>query len=542
MASTIDPTTGLPITNQAIPTSALSTPQTPLTVVPPADTTPILNSALNTGASTVQQGLDAVTLEQKAAQEQQKRVEGAGTVADLTRMAGGRLQERANLSQTNGENELLKQISGYNTQAQGLVREATAIPLQTGQAYQGSSGTQAGVASVNRDLLQRNALQSLTLAQSAAIAQGNYDVAKNLADQQVNAKYAQIDAEIAAKKINEEAMYKNVTDPAIKRADSAKNELLKRQLEERMAQTKREEEAKDEKKAQELELKNLSLSIGKNGAPASVVSKIANAKTFNDAVIAAAPYMQSLTDKADLSYKLAQTAKIYNDIKNDNAVSGGNVDPSQSLAYAQQYASTGLIPTGLPKGSFGKIAMYAKELPKPDGTLVDINTGVRPSKLSADEEKGIGATYDIVNKKLPLLIDKFNSNYTGVLGGIGGAIYTTQDRQDFETTRGEVLNLLLQARSGATVSPQEYDRYSKLIPTSFNQPFFLGSDGAKKLQSLQNSLNDTLNSKLSTSGASIYGYSKVKTSDGVERTVGDIIEANGIRGRINHDGTVTQVQ
>lgn len=542
MASTIDPKTGLPITNQAIPTSALSTPQTPLTITPPADTTPILTSAMNTGGSYTQQAQESTLLDQQAAQAQQDRVAGAGTVADLTRMAGGRLQERANLAQTNGENDLLKQISGYNTQAQGLIREATAIPLQTGAAYQGSSGIQAGVASVNRDLLQRNALQSLTLAQSTAIAQGNYDVAKNLADQQVNAKYAQIDAEIAAKKINEEAMYKNITDPAIKRADSAKNELLKRQLEERMAQTKREEEAKDEKKAQELELKNLSLSIGKNGAPASVVSKIANAKSFNDAVIAAAPYMQSLTDKADLSYKLAQTAKIYNDIKNDNAVSGGNVAPEQSLAYAQQYASTGQIPTGLPKGSFGKIAMYAKELPKPDGTLVDMNTGVRPSKLSADEEKGIGATYDIVNKKLPLLIEKFNSNYTGVLGGLGGLAYTSQDRQDFETTRGEVLNLLLQARSGATVSPQEYDRYSKLIPTSFNQPFFLGSDGAKKLQSLQNSLNDTLNSKLSTSGASIYGYSKVKTSDGVERTVGDIIEANGIRGRINHDGTVTQVQ
>ena len=35
MASTIDPKTGLPITNQAIPTSALSTPQTPIVPVTP---------------------------------------------------------------------------------------------------------------------------------------------------------------------------------------------------------------------------------------------------------------------------------------------------------------------------------------------------------------------------------------------------------------------------------------------------------------------------------------------------------------------------
>lgn len=305
MASTIDPKTGLPITNQAIPTSALSTPQTPLTITPPADTTPILNSALNTGASTVQQGLDAVTLEQKAAQEQQKRVEGAGTVADLTRMAGGRLQERANLAQTNGENELLKQISGYNTQAQGLIREATAIPLQTGAAYQGSSGTQAGVASVNRDLLQRNALQSLTLAQSAAIAQGNYDVAKNLADQQVNAKYAQIDAEIAARKINEEALYKNVTDPAIKKA-----------LEARMALTKKEEQMQVEKRETEKSISDIGMTLRKYGASDSVVKDVLSSTNIDDAIIKAGSNLrdpkallelQSL--KADIALKQAQTAK-----------------------------------------------------------------------------------------------------------------------------------------------------------------------------------------------------------------------------------------
>lgn len=299
MASTIDPTTGLPITNQAIPTSALSTPQTPLTITPPADTTPILNSALNTGASTVQQGLDAVTLEQKAAQEQQKRVEGAGTVADLTRMAGGRLQERANLAQTNGENELLKQISGYNTQAQGLIREATAIPLQTGAAYQGSSGTQAGVASVNRDLLQRNALQSLTLAQSAAIAQGNYDVAKNLADQQVNAKYAQIDAEIAARKINEEALYKNITDPAIKKA-----------LEARMALTKKEEQAIAEQKAEANKISDLIINAQQQGASPDMITKAQKARTPLEAAAALGVYAGNYVQN---EYIKSQTAKNYAD-------------------------------------------------------------------------------------------------------------------------------------------------------------------------------------------------------------------------------------
>jgi len=305
MASTIDPTTGLPITNQAIPTSALTTTQIPISVVPPTDTTPILTSAINTASGTTQQALDVATAEQKAAQEQQNRIAGAGAIADLTRMAGNKTADLAQAYQTGGVNDLYKQLSGYNTQAQGLAREATAIPLQTGAAYQGTSGTQAGVASVNRDLLQRNALQALTVAQSAAIAQGNYDVAKNLADQQVNAKYAQIDAEIAAKKINEEALYKNVTDPAIKKA-----------LEARMALTKKEEQAQAEKKDTEKYIQDIGMTLRKYGVSDSVVKDVLSSTNIDDAIIKAGTNLQDPRAKlelqalkTDIALKQAQIAK-----------------------------------------------------------------------------------------------------------------------------------------------------------------------------------------------------------------------------------------
>lgn len=216
---------------------------------------------------------------------------------------------------------------------------------------------------------------------------------------------------------------------------------------------------------------------------------------------------------------------------------------SSVIAYAQQYAETGKIPTGMPKGvSFGDIQSIAKEIPKADGSLVSVNTGVTPSSITADEQKGITATYDIVKNKLPILLEKFNKISTGVIGGIAGNIYTSQDRQDFLTTRGEILNLLLQARSGATVSPQEYERYSKLVPTTFNQSFFLGSDGEKKINSLKKSLEDTLNSKLTTSGSAIYGYSKIKLSDGKDYTVGQEINVNGLRGRVLPDGTIAEIK
>lgn len=211
-------------------------------------------------------------------------------------------------------------------------------------------------------------------------------------------------------------------------------------------------------------------------------------------------------------------------------------------AFAENYASTGVKPTGLPKNiSLSDVTKAAKELPKQNGAVIDLNTGVKPSKLSADEEKGITATYDIVNNKLPVLLEKFNKINTGVLGAIGGAIYTSQDRQDFATTRGEILNLLLQARSGATVSPQEYERYSNLIPSEWNQAFFLGSDGEKKIKSLQKSLEDTLSSKLTSNGLGIYGYSKVKVGDS-EYKIGDIISNGSQKGRINTDGSITIIQ
>lgn len=248
-------------TNMTPAQNAISTQSlqgaTPLRIQSPADITGIYNQASQLATGITQQAVDTAQAEQQAIEARNNQMAQSNSVADLTRMAGGKLQERANLSQTNGENELLKQLSQLNVESQGLQRSASAIPLQLQENSANRGITLGGIAPIESGLLRQNTLKQLDLAQRAAIAQGNYDVAKNLADQQIEAKYAQIDAEIAARKINEEAMYKNVTDPAIKRADSAKNELLKRQLEERMAQTKREEEAKDEKKASDLAVSNM---------------------------------------------------------------------------------------------------------------------------------------------------------------------------------------------------------------------------------------------------------------------------------------------
>ena len=147
---------------------------------------------------------------------------------------------------------------------------------------------------------------------------------------------------------------------------------------------------------------------------------------------------------------------------------------------------------------------------------------------------------EIVNKTLPDLRDRFGKINTGLLGGIGGAIFTSQDRQDYNTFRAEFLSKLLVARSGAAVTEQEYARYAELLPTNFNQVFFLGSDGDKKLSSLETSMKTNLDSSLASKQQSIYGYSKVDVG-GTQRTVGEVVDIAGTQYKVLPDGTLTDI-
>jgi len=257
MATTID------TTKSAIPTSALSTPQTPFIPAPVADVSNIYNQAGQMSSGIIQQGVDTALAERQAQEARNKQIETSNSIASLTLQKGQQANDLAQAYQTGGVNDLYKQLSGLNVEAQGLQRSASAIPLQLQENSANRGITLGGIAPIESGLLRQNALKQLTLAQSAAIAQGNYDVAKNLADQQVNAKYAQIDAEIAAKKINEEALYKNVTDPAIKKA-----------LEARMALTKKEEQAQTDKRAKELAVSKLII----DAAPVAPPELITKAK------------------------------------------------------------------------------------------------------------------------------------------------------------------------------------------------------------------------------------------------------------------------
>lgn len=205
-----------------------------------------------------------------------------------------------------------------------------------------------------------------------------------------------------------------------------------------------------------------------------------------------------------------------------------NYDPSEVLAYAQQYASTGQIPTGLPKGSFGLVSQIAKELPKQPGALLDTQTGIKSSKISAGQEDGITALFDLT-KKLNQLTTLYPST---------SKLFPTKTNQQYMDLKNEVVDLLARARTGAVISASEEAMYQKKIPN----PYYVNFYPETKLEDLRSSLSGKLDTWLGTTGTAIYGYSKVKVN-GRDYVVGDVVQnEQGQVGRINADGSVTIIQ
>lgn len=242
----------------------------------------------------------------------------------------------------------------------------------------------------------------------------------------------------------------------------------------------------------------------------------------------------SLEDK----YKQAQIDKIYADI-NDNGIKG--MDASGVMAYAQQYASTGAIPTGLPKGTFGLVSQVAKELPKPNGEVVDINTNIKSGKVTPTQVDAYGALRDLT-KKLEEAKALYQGTTRGLFGATIGGVFPSEKKQEYKILRDEMVDLLARARTGAAISSTEEALYKNKIPGYWNKTLWMGTSGKEKLDGLQKSLSDRLDTQMRANGVSMYGFSKVKVGDG-EYTVGDVIQnEKGQQGRINADGSITLIQ
>jgi hypothetical protein len=219
---------------------------------------------------------------------------------------------------------------------------------------------------------------------------------------------------------------------------------------------------------------------------------------------------------------------------------GGSLTGESSMltAYAQQYASTGVIPSGIPKGSFGTIAGIAKELPKAEGQILDRATGITPDKLGAAGD-AYGALYSAMKLSRDLAeLDK--KRVGGLVAGTLGKIFGASDQQRYVDLRSQIVDLLSRARSGAALTVTEEARYNDMLPGRFSNPLFLGANTQTRISNFSNALTSDLINKTNSKGWAINGLTPIKLGNNTY-TVGDIIEVGGARGRINPDGSITQI-
>ncbi len=409
-----------------------------------------------------------------------------------------------------------KEVNDLTAQLKTITDSTTAGQL--GLETKDVSTTQGIVDRKQGQLARENAIKALPIAAALNAAQGRLDTAKGNITEMLGliAKDNELNYQFE----------KDQIDYAMQFANADQKDALQKRKDELDAK-----KVEDDRFAT---LRNGYVDAAIKEGDFATAGKLAAASTKDELSSLSA----GITHKTS-PLEQAQIDNLRSQILERNNTTGSSFDPASVIAYAQQYASTGQIPTGLPKGTFGVVSEVAKELPKVKGEIVDNNTNIKSGKLTATQADGYAALRDLTNKltEAKTLFSKLN---TGFLGGTFGNTIQSNDRQAYNVLRGEITDLLARARTGAAISATEEALYKDKIPGTYNQSFFIGASGENKLDGLNKSISDKLDAGLRANGVSMYGFSKVKLG-GKEYTVGDVIDVNGTQGRVNPDGSITKL-
>ena len=221
----------------------------------------------------------------------------------------------------------------------------------------------------------------------------------------------------------------------------------------------------------------------------------------------------------ELENKRLQNAKLQKDLM------PGASDEEFDLmsAYANQYASTGTVPAGLPKGSFGKVAQIAKELPKATGAVVNVITNVTDSKTPSTEQQDYSRLYNIIQNTAKLK-DLDTKRWQGLISGGLGYVFGSDDQQNYETIRKAIVDDMSRMQSGAALTPDEVDYYSDYLPGRVGEwGLGFGADSQNTITQFDQFINNRLTERLSNNQLAIYGFSKVNVN-GKDVVVGGIVE------------------
>lgn len=186
----------------------------------------------------------------------------ASSLANMQSLLGAKSTDKLNVYDQTGVTAAYNKIKDLSAQATSLQNEAQAIPIQLQNEFSGRGATDAGIAPIQTSRLRDNALKALSLGQQAAIANADYDKAKNYADMKVDAKYEQMQADINAKLTNIAALKEfDITPTEKKLVDATANRL------------KYEETQISEMKTKETAINELIVNAYKQNAPKELTAR-----------------------------------------------------------------------------------------------------------------------------------------------------------------------------------------------------------------------------------------------------------------------------
>lgn len=354
-----------------------------------------------------------------------------GVPQDLSRL------KELNLQMTNLTNEYNKRIASIPGQGIGL----------TNQAVGQLTDREKRMAAVE--------IGGLAAVQSAL--QGNIALSQQQADRTVQMQFEPIEQEIKNLQIQLDLNYDNLSRAEKKQADE-----LSFVLQERQAQV-------DQAKEDRLSIINMASEAAQQGADTVTLNKILKAGTIEDALAIAGDSLgagfRAQQEQQNFENALAM-GKLISTKSGPNSPSPsgprGPIDPSKLSPLAQQVYSNPAILDNLTPTEKGKIL---KEL---SSAGLDLNKFAVENVGAAQREQI--AQYDdlirqageaqVILEETGLNTGPIASKYNAAKALVGGAKEFTQYRSVIDNMG----STLIKMRSGAAVTPQEFERIRGFIP------------------------------------------------------------------------------
>ena len=290
----------------------------------------------------------------------------------------GKQQVQAQAEQAQGIPQKVQVFNDIQSQINQLQNEANAAVIKAQTVGETTSFGNAQIAQIERD----RTVKALGLNSLLYAAQGNLATAQMMADKAVAAEFGSAEAEIGY--IRD---FLDMNEKVLSREDKKKADALKIQLDER---TRIIEEKKAEKKA----INSIAIEAAQAGADASLLNKIQNATSQQEALRIAssdpmlfqwAAQKQREQVELDLQLKREQIAKIQKEGK------GADLNEVLSVAEAKSLG----VPYGTTKGQamlkagLGQGTEFQKAEAKGNIDLIEgiakhtyLDTAVGPSKIT----------------------------------------------------------------------------------------------------------------------------------------------------------------